>query len=74
MRAITSAASAICGTHFGETNDVASIAGKPASVSASISATLTSVGTGCRLVLQPVARTDLDQANAAGKRGGHGRQ
>ena len=45
MRAITSAASAICGTHFGDTNDVASIAGRPASVSMSISATLTSVGT-----------------------------
>ena len=29
MRASTSAASAICGTHFGETKDVASIAGKP---------------------------------------------
>ena len=45
MRAITSAASAICGTHFGDTNDVASIAGTPASASVSISATFTSVGT-----------------------------
>ncbi len=45
MRAITSAASAICGTHLGETKDVASIDGTPASASASISATFTSVGT-----------------------------
>src|SRR4030095_10469980 len=45
MRFITSAASAICGTHFGETNAVASIARNPASVSASIKATFSSVGT-----------------------------
>ena len=45
MRLITSAASAICGTHLGETNAVASIAGKPASARASISATFASVGT-----------------------------
>ena len=45
MRAMTSAASAICGTHFRETKAVASIAGNPAAVSASISATLASVGT-----------------------------
>src|SRR5262245_2649242 len=42
---MTSAASAICGTHFGDTKLVASIDGTPASASASISATLTSVGT-----------------------------
>ena len=59
-----SAASAICGTHFGETNAVASIAGKPASVSRSISATLTSVGHHRLLVLQAVARADFDQADA----------
>src|SRR5215468_4855867 len=45
MRAMTSAASAICGTHLGETNAVASTAGKPASESWSISAILVSVGT-----------------------------
>jgi uncharacterized membrane protein (UPF0136 family) len=45
MPAITSAPSAICGTHFGETNDAASMLTKPASVSRLISATLTSVGT-----------------------------
>src|SRR5215467_5195728 len=45
MPAITSAASAICGTHLGETNAVASMAGKPASESRSISAILVSVGT-----------------------------
>ena len=69
MRAITSAASAICGTHFGDTNDVASIAGKPASASASISATLTSVGTMRLLVLQAVARTDVDEADRWRQRG-----
>ena len=41
----TSAWSAICGTHFGETNAVASTAGSPASASRSISSTLTAVGT-----------------------------
>ena len=60
---MTSAASAICGTHLGETNDVASIAGSPASVSMSISATLTSVGHHRFLVLQAVARTDLAKAH-----------
>ncbi len=68
MRAITSAASAICGTHFGDTNDAASIAGRPASVRRSMSATLTSVAIGLLLVLQPVARADLDDAGTFGKR------
>src|SRR5215831_7938925 len=45
MADMTAAASAICGTHFGETKLVASIAGRPASVSRSIRPTLTSVGT-----------------------------
>ncbi|MCY1540165.1 hypothetical protein D9M68_757870 [compost metagenome] len=45
MRDITSAPSAICGTHLGETNEAASILTKPASVSWLTSATLTSVGT-----------------------------
>ena len=45
MAAITSAASAICGTHFGDTKLVASIAGRPASVNRSMSPTLTAVGT-----------------------------
>src|SRR4051812_14464783 len=45
MRAITDALSAICGTHFGDTNAVASIAVKPVRVNRSISSTLMSVGT-----------------------------
>jgi hypothetical protein len=43
MRAITSALSAICGTHFGDTNAVASTTGRPAAESRSISSTLTAV-------------------------------
>ena len=41
----TSAASASCGTHFGDTKLVACIAGKPAVLRRSISSTLTEVGT-----------------------------
>ena len=47
MRAITSAPSLICGTHFGDTNEVTSIAPKPAAVSRSTSSTLTSAGIIC---------------------------
>src|SRR6476661_4112219 len=43
MRAMTSALSAICGTHFGDTNAVASTTGSPAAESRSISSTLTAV-------------------------------
>ena len=35
-----------CGTHFGDTNEVASMTGSPVAESLSISSTLTSVGTG----------------------------
>src|SRR5688572_29800615 len=45
MRSSTSVWSAICGTHLGETNAVASTAGKPASARRSISSSLTAVGT-----------------------------
>ena len=44
MPAITSALSAICGTHFGETNAVASMTGRPASVRRSISSIFTDGG------------------------------
>jgi len=64
MRAITSAASAICGTHVGDTNDVVSIAGQPAAVSMSISATLVSGRYHRVLVLQAVPGPDLDEAHA----------
>src|SRR5690606_18084555 len=43
MRAMTSAASAICGTHLGDTNEVASTLGNPAAVRRSTSSTLMSV-------------------------------
>src|SRR5262247_2147237 len=45
MRSSTSVWSAICGTHFGDTNAVASTAGSPASARRSISSSLTAVGT-----------------------------
>src|SRR5215207_4341986 len=45
MRSSTSVWSAICGTHFGETNAVASTAGRPASARRSMSSSLTAVGT-----------------------------
>src|SRR5207249_3427454 len=45
IEAMTRALSDICGTHFGDTKLVASIAGSPASVRRSMSATLISVGT-----------------------------
>jgi hypothetical protein len=47
MVAITSAASAICGTHLGETNEVASTTGIPAAASLSMSCTLMLVGISC---------------------------
>jgi hypothetical protein len=47
MRAMTSAPSAICGTHFGDTKLVTSMLRKPASVSRSTSSTLTSTGIVC---------------------------
>src|SRR5208282_5909287 len=45
IAAMTCALSAICGTHLGETKLVASIAGRPASLSRSMRPTLTGVGT-----------------------------
>src|SRR5262247_290669 len=45
MRSSTSVWSAICGTHFGDTNAVASTAGSPASARRSISSSFTRVGT-----------------------------
>src|SRR5262245_35501387 len=45
MRSSTSVWSAICGTHLGDTNAVASTAGRPASARRSISSSFTPVGT-----------------------------
>src|SRR6476661_7353948 len=44
MPAMTSVEVAICGTHFGDTKDAASMLGKPAAVSLSTSAILTAAG------------------------------
>ena len=60
MPCITAVLSAICGTHFGETNEVASMTRSPASARRSISSILVAVGTILLLVLQPVARADFD--------------
>src|SRR5215213_8876965 len=53
IRSSTSVWSAICGTHFGDTNAVASTAGSPASARRSISSTLTAVGTSPRSFCSP---------------------
>src|SRR5215204_543627 len=53
MRSSTSVWSAIWGIHFGETNAVASTAGRPASARRSISSTLTAVGTSARSFCSP---------------------
>src|SRR3954468_6421802 len=45
MRSNTSVWSAICGTHFGDTNAVASTERSPAAASRSISSSFTAVGT-----------------------------
>ena len=64
MRAMTSAASAICGTHFGDTKDVASSWRTPAASRRSHRSTFTSVETGCFSFCRPsrgptsVIRTD----------------
>jgi hypothetical protein len=47
MRPMTSAPSAICGTHFGETKLVTSMLGKPAAVRRSTSSTFTAAGIIC---------------------------
>ena len=63
MPAMTSAASAICGTHFGETKLVTSILRKPGMRdSMSISAIFSAVGIGAAFVLQAVARAHLEHA------------
>src|SRR3990172_1004598 len=51
--ASTSALSAICGIHFGDTNAVASIAGKPAAARRSINSILIAVGTDARSLWSP---------------------
>ncbi|OIQ83914.1 hypothetical protein GALL_342880 [mine drainage metagenome] len=53
MRAMTSAPSAICGTHLGETKAAASTLGRPAAESRSISSTFTSGGTGLASFCSP---------------------
>ena len=60
MPANTSAASAICGTHFGLTNADTSMTGRSAALSRLTNAILSAVGTERALVLQPVARPDFD--------------
>src|SRR5690606_5915036 len=50
---MTSAASDICGTHFGETNEVVSTFWKPASESRLMSSTLTSVEMNCFSFCRP---------------------
>src|SRR5665647_395042 len=53
MPAITSAASAICGTHLGDTKLVTSISFKPASCSRCTSPILTAAGTACFSFCRP---------------------
>ena len=53
MPAMTAALSAICGTHFGDTNAVASTTGNPASVRRSINSILTAAGTFCASFCKP---------------------
>ncbi len=62
----TSAASAICGTHFGETNADTSITRWPADVRRSMKATLSRWDVRF-LVLQAVARPDFDDRDATGR-------
>ncbi len=53
MPAITSAASAICGTHLGETKLVTSISFRPASCNRCTRPILISTGTGCASFCKP---------------------
>jgi hypothetical protein len=70
MPAITSALSAICGTHLGLTKLVASISVQPACLQAVRSSSIfCAVLTGCGLVLQAVARADFDQGDVVGDHG-----
>ena len=65
MPANTSAASAICGTHFGLTNADTSITGRCAALSRLTNSILSAVETERVLVLQAVARPDFDDGDAA---------
>ena len=67
MPAITSALSAICGTHLGDTNAVASTTGRPASASALDQFDLDRGRNALRLVLQSVARPDFDHLTFFGR-------
>ena len=63
MPCIPAALSAICGTHFGETNEVASMTRCPASARRSISSILVAVATTCFSFCSPSrvpASIDLD--------------
>ena len=60
----TSAESAICGTAFGDTKAPTSTVCSPAPISASMNAMRSATLIGRLLVLQPVARADLDDADA----------
>ena len=66
MPAITSAPSAICGTHFGDTNEAASTLRKPAADRRLISSILIAVGDEFLFVLQSVTRTDFDDFDLLG--------
>jgi hypothetical protein len=64
-----SSAPAICGTRLGLTKDTASMRLAPAASSRRIISSFSSTGQGQLLVLQPVARADLDDLDEAA----HGR-
>src|SRR5579859_7776644 len=68
MLATTSALSAICGTHFGETNAPASTARKPASASRSIKATLTAAETAFASFWSPSRGPTSTIRTSAGRR------
>jgi hypothetical protein len=59
--AITSALSAICGTHLGDTKLVTSISFRPASCRRCTSSIFTVAGTGSFSFCKPVAGTDVDE-------------
>ena len=70
MAAMTAALSAICGTHFGLTKLVTSISARPAACRRWTSSTFCAVVTGCLLVLQAVARADVDEGDSGWQHGG----
>ncbi len=67
MAANTSALSAICGTHLGETKAVASMLLRPGSTESMDQFDLGLGGDRLLLVLQAVARADFDDAYFAGE-------